>query len=377
MNKHPRFSVFPCASRWLAVCAGMGLPAVVSAALINGTADPDVLEGTPEADTIDGKGGGDTMMGLAGNDIFIVAQVDDEVLESPGDGTDTVRSSINYTLPINVERLVLTGSNSINGTGNSLANRLTGNTANNILNGKSGNDTLSGGGGNDRLIGGPGKDQLTGGPGADSFQFDAALNATTNVDRITDFSPADDVMRLVGAAFPSLATSGVLPKAMFRLGAAAADSTDRLLYDPATGAVRYDADGTGAAAAVRFATLPAGLAVTNADFTVIKPVATRVNYATQVQPIFNTHCIGCHSGGGAPQGLELDADESFANLVNVASSEVPSLKRVKPGDDANSYLVQKIEGTAAVGGRMPLGGSPLSATTIAVIRLWIAEGAKP
>jgi hypothetical protein len=49
----------------------------------------------------------------------------------------------------------------------------------------------------------------------------------------------------------------------------------------------------------------------------------------------------------------LDSTNSYANLVNVASSEVPSLKRVEPGDDNNSYLVQKIEGTAAVGVRMP------------------------
>ena len=63
--------------------------------------------------------------------------------------------------------------------------------------------------------------------------------------------------------------------------------------------------------------------------------------------------------------------------MNVASHEVPSLKRVKPGDPGNSYLVQKIEGTASVGSRMPLGGSPLSADQIALIRRWISEGANP
>jgi hypothetical protein len=77
----------------------------------------------------------------------------------------------------------------------------------------------------------------------------------------------------------------------------------------------------------------------------------------------------------APRGLRLDSANSYANLVNVASSEVPSLLRVKPGDDANSYLVQKIEGTAAVGGRMPLNSTPLSAANINLIRRWIAEGA--
>ena len=70
-------------------------------------------------------------------------------------------------------------------------------------------------------------------------------------------------------------------------------------------------------------------------------------------------------------------DNSYANLVNVASHEVPSLKRVEPGDPDNSYLVQKIEGTAAVGGRMPLGRAPLTAAQIALIRQWISEGADP
>ncbi len=62
-------------------------------------------------------------------------------------------------------------------------------------------------------------------------------------------------------------------------------------------------------------------------------------------------------------------------LVNVPSAEVPALMRVAPGDPNNSYLIQKLEGTAAVGGRMPLGGSPLPQATISVIRQWITNGA--
>lgn len=218
-------------------------------------------------------------------------------------------------------------------------------------------------------------DVLTGAAGQDTFQFDAPLNASTNVDRITDFNPLQDSIRLDGAVFTAFATSGPLAVGAFALGAAPADTSDRILYERVTGALRYDPDGTGPAAAVRFATLATGLAVTSADFVVVNPVATPVNYSTQIQPIFNTNCTICHSGPGAPRGLHLDAANSYANLVNVASSEVPSLKRVKPGDDSNSYLVQKIEGTAAVGARMPLGGAPLSAANIALIRRWIVEGA--
>jgi hypothetical protein len=77
--------------------------------------------------------------------------------------------------------------------------------------------------------------------------------------------------------------------------------------------------------------------------------------------VFTPVCTACHSGAAAPLGLRLEEGASFALL----------------GNPDSSYLIQKLEGTAAVGGRMPLGGSPLPAETIAVIRQWIAEGAQP
>jgi hypothetical protein len=86
-------------------------------------------------------------------------------------------------------------------------------------------------------------------------------------------------------------------------------------------------------------------------------------------------CTTCHSGAAAPLGLRLDEGVSYALLVNAPSTEVPSLLRVAPGNPDNSYLIQKLEGTAAVGARMPLGGSPLPPETIAVVRQWILEGA--
>ncbi len=432
-------------------------PAVVLAADINGTPGPDVLEGTPQDDRINGLGGNDTMMGLPGNDTYIVGQAGDEVLEAVGDGTDTIRTTVSYTLPIhvenltlagtapidgtgnglpnrltgnnaantlngrggadrmfgrggndtyvvdaagdfiseaansgidvvrsavsetlraNVENLALTGNAPVNGIGNELANSLRGNVAANILNGGDGDDTLSGVAGNDRLIGGAGNDQLAGGPGEDAFQFDSPLDAATNQDRILDFNPAADVMRLIGAAFPELSTNGTLPASAFANGLVAGSGAVRILYDPATGTLRYDGDGSGPADSVRFARLINTPAITNADFTVVDPVATAVDYATQIQPIFSSRCTGCHSGSGSPQGLRLDSANSYANLVGVASREVPSLLRVEPGNPDDSYLVQKVEGTAAVGGRMPLGASPLSAGQIDLIRQWISEGAE-
>lgn len=91
--------------------------------------------------------------------------------------------------------------------------------------------------------------------------------------------------------------------------------------------------------------------------------------------IFTPRCTGCHAGSGAPAGLRLDEANSYALLVGVASAQVPSLQRVNAGRPDDSYLVQKLEGRAAVGVRMPFGGPYLDDTTIAVVRQWIAAGA--
>lgn len=93
--------------------------------------------------------------------------------------------------------------------------------------------------------------------------------------------------------------------------------------------------------------------------------------------VFTPTCAvsGCHTGASAPQGLQLDEANSYGLLVGVASSEVPSILRVTPGDPDNSYLIQKLEGTAAVGERMPRGREPLPQPTIDIIRQWITDGA--
>jgi hypothetical protein len=92
--------------------------------------------------------------------------------------------------------------------------------------------------------------------------------------------------------------------------------------------------------------------------------------------VFTPICSVCHAGANAPQGLRLDAGNSYALLVNVASAEVPGTLRVNPGNPNASYLVQKIEGTAAVGVRMPANGPPyLPQDRIDLVRRWIAAGA--
>src|ERR1700744_647754 len=97
--------------------------------------------------------------------------------------------------------------------------------------------------------------------------------------------------------------------------------------------------------------------------------------------IFTPICSVCHVGATAPMGLRLDGANSYNLLVGGPSTEVPAILRVKPGDPDNSYLIQKLEGHAAVGAQMPFGcptSQPCLATsTIAFVRQWITNGAPP
>ncbi|WP_210285172.1 beta strand repeat-containing protein [Mesorhizobium neociceri] len=122
----------------------------------------DTLTGTSEGDNLSGLGGNDTLIGLAGDDIldggsgrdvltgstgsdtYVVDDKGDSATENANEGTDTVQSNITYTLRVNFENLILTGSNPIDGTGNALDNSITGNSSNNTLSGLAGADVLNG-----------------------------------------------------------------------------------------------------------------------------------------------------------------------------------------------------------------------------------------
>jgi hypothetical protein len=94
--------------------------------------------------------------------------------------------------------------------------------------------------------------------------------------------------------------------------------------------------------------------------------------------VFTPICTRCHSGANAPEGLQLDQAHSYALLVGVPSAEVPSTLRVKPGDPADSYLIQKLQNSSGiVGAQMPFGGPYLAQSTIDVIQQWITNGAPP
>lgn len=176
----------------------------------------------------------------------------------------TVTTTKSYVLPADGLNIVATGSSSIS---------LTGNANNNSITGNAGKNKINGGLGNDKLKGGLGIDELIGGKGKDVFIFDTKPSST-NIDKISDYSVADDTIWLdnkyltkVGAG--TLTKALVLSKKAFWIGPKAHDKDDRIIYDNKTGALYYDADGTGVAAQIKIAQLAKGLKMTYADFYVI------------------------------------------------------------------------------------------------------------
>ncbi|EKU76998.1 MULTISPECIES: calcium-binding protein [Sphingobium] len=312
---------------------GAGVDALTGFENIRGSAFDDRLTGDDHSNTISGLDGADVMIGLFGDDVYYVDNVGDKVVEKAWDGYDTVIAAVDYTLSAHVEALTLSGRANIDAIGNGLDNVLTGNVGDNRLRGGAGADTMIGGAGDDiyyidnagdrvvekageghdlivssvdvdlrgtnvedvRLIGsghlvvhgndaannirgnasgntlwgGDGNDVLTGGAGIDNFVFDTALGAN-NVDRITDFTPVDDVISLFRSAFGELGGhNGSLAFGAFQTGSVATEADDRILYDAASGNIFYDADGSGAGAAVLFAQVTPGLTLSNFDFIVL------------------------------------------------------------------------------------------------------------
>ncbi|WP_427156883.1 hypothetical protein ACQFX9_15860 [Aliinostoc sp. HNIBRCY26] len=137
-----------------------------------GKAGNDILSGGAGHDTLDGGLGADTLVGGTGNDIYYVDNLGDVIVEEANAGTDLVQAAISWQLGDHLENLVLTGTTSINGTGNSRNNVLTGNSAANVLSGGDGNDWLFGLAGHDTLNGNNGNDILNGGKGNDIYYVD-------------------------------------------------------------------------------------------------------------------------------------------------------------------------------------------------------------
>ncbi len=223
---------------------------------LTGNTRAQTIIGNNGVNVLNGGGGADTLSGLGGNDVYIVDNAAVQIVETAGGGFDVVYSQVSYVLGagVSVEHLSVNSIASVSGynlTGNELAQTVVGNNGANVLDGKGGNDVLTGNG------------------GADTFAFTTALGAG-NIDQITDFNVVDDTILLGGAAgqpFAILAT-GALRAGTLVIGTAALDADDYLIYNSGTGALLFDADGNGAGAAVQFATLATGLALTVADFIV-------------------------------------------------------------------------------------------------------------
>ena len=160
--------------------------------------------------------------------------------------------------------------------GNNGANRLQGGAGDDDLRGGNGRDRIEGQAGDDLIFGGKGRDTLSagedggtlyGGKGGDTFLFDATPSPA-NMATIADFGDGNDRIGLSVAVFDALVPGKLAPTA-FGLGASATDADDRILYDPASGLLRYDPDGVGGADAVAFGSLSAGLALNYKDFVVL------------------------------------------------------------------------------------------------------------
>lgn len=212
-----------------------------------GTSGANVLNGSVGNDTLQGLGGGDVLVGGAGNDAL-----------DGGAGGDTL-SYAGSSLAVYVRLFngTVFGGDANGDTiagfenvlGSSQADDLVGSASANLLDGALGNDTLSGLG------------------GADVFRFSTALGGA-NVDTISGYSVAEDVIQLDNTVFTGL-TAGTLTAGAFNTGLAASQADDRIVYNAATGMLLFDADGSGAGAAIQFATLGIGLAMTASEFVVI------------------------------------------------------------------------------------------------------------
>ena len=214
----------------------------------------NVIYGSVGNNILTGMAGADIMFGFAGDDRYFVDDARDVAVEAAGEGHDVVYASVDFALSAgsHVEVLLARAQAStapINLTGNALGQAIYGSVGANTISGKGGVDVLFGF------------------AGADRFVFDTDPGGG-NFDHIADFEVGVDKILLDDAVFAALAP-GALAAGAFRLGLAAADSDDRLIYNPQSGELFYDADGSGSGAQVLIAMLQPPQPITADDFLVI------------------------------------------------------------------------------------------------------------
>ncbi len=212
---------------------------------LDGGNDNDKLTGDAGSDTLNGGTGADVMTGGDGDDYYFVDNLKDSVNETnkvqTTGGNDTVESVLlNYTLPVNVENLVLAGIELSNGSGNKSNNVITGNLADNVLKGDEGNDSLVGNEGVDTLDGGLGMDTLEGGDDSDIY----FMNNTE--DTIVEYEGGGDLDQVNATVSFSLSENPNV-EALELSGAKAIDGTgnefDNLIQEKEGGTVANTLNG--------------------------------------------------------------------------------------------------------------------------------------
>jgi Ca2+-binding RTX toxin-like protein len=219
---------------------------------LTGNSVANEMWGNDGVNILDGAGGADIMNGFGGNDVYFVDNVGDVINETGTGGYDTIFTSVSYTIGDDIERLAVNGASTTTALsliGNSKPNEISGNNGGNLIAGQGGSDILIGNGGNDLFV------------------FTSSIYGGS-IDQIVDFQVGADRIGLDDSEFAGL-TLGVLPAGAFYSGSAAHDSDDRIIYNPATGQLFFDADGNGAGVAVQFANLSNNLALSASDFQVI------------------------------------------------------------------------------------------------------------
>lgn len=221
---------------------------------LTGNSFSQTIYGNFDANVLNGRGGKDILVGFAGNDSYYIHSGSETVIESAGGGVDTVWTHTSYRLAAGQEIETLStayhrGTGTIDLTGNERGQTMLGNFGANTIDGKGGNDVL------------------LGMAGADTFAFTTELGAG-NIDRIDDFEVGTDRIALGWSIFSGLSI-GALAQSSFAIGTAATTADHRMIYDPTSGALLFDADGNGVGQAVQFALLGPGLTLSNTDFFVV------------------------------------------------------------------------------------------------------------
>jgi serralysin len=231
--------------------AGAGSDILIAIENLRGSSFDDILIGDSGKNVLLGRGGDDTLNGGAGTD----------TLDGGGGAGSDTASYVGASSGVRVSLAILTSQNTLAAGRDTLVDIEN-------LKGSAYRDHLTGDGSDNVIAGRSGKDTLTGGAGKDTYVFDARLGAD-NIDTLVGYSAADDTINLDNKIFTSLSTVGTLAETAFHIGAQASDASDRIIYNFTTGALLYDADGTGAGTAIQFAKISTGLALTNDDFWIV------------------------------------------------------------------------------------------------------------